>query len=1047
MLPKDFAARLATSNSPEKEQRLCSYNPEEDDSMPSQEQNEKQSAASNPISQIQNETRRKLLASSFAKVLRGGASEQESFVSSHEEDILHVLGISEDALLGQPTSATITQLEHVFGEELFEAGLKEDGPLVYFNAGEDFEAARKRHDPEGRLGDTNAFHVGNKIYLNAADPLFREDQNYRDRALQHEITHYVIDTPTRGEQFLQEILLRLRANGAWNDIRGAVDTACGDRFGGFEKEEADRERLHEALSITMAHERHPYDEGNRQRLAMLMLQTAANDPLLHARLENLRGDVTTHFSKFKPNFDTATEEQDQLDSLYEEVYPSKKNVHGMTEEDKEEAATRKKAEAAHQKMMNESESKPIDSAELVTRIGNTKKDIQKQMEGLEKIKMKVATEGTKEKQERYTLALEKMIENLGKEATELTSMEEYAEILREWAPTDGSPSLSAAKKNEWGTKMRIPNANQYTEGMNASDSIVLDKENLAQREDIKKILSNLTDERRLPLEDLKDRIVNMEEAIGKEDPKDKKIKYATWVEGATGGKVKIHWLSIMDMVRTVKIWQETIAESYKAGQNIRSYNAALNWAEPVLDIVPGGEAMRQILRKQARSANEEETSKFLDYLKAQGFTYKQLMEPGGVLSQNKSNVNRAKACLEYAADHAWLYKMDRQNGHNVHDIDYEKEFGPHAFTELVQRNESGKASEQKKGAEKVNYHPDIPLIIEDIEQELEKRNLFAVRGMLEVLQKKAKIGESNTWGLTTLFRYMREHPEILKIMDKGLLDSIGGIGIEQSAWSLTLFKMQRNEIMAWKNGRESFENPTSSNFVIAKAITKIEKKLPPRSSFEKTSQYDRLVAKVLAGQTVRAGGKPAISIFMDDFTDYRNFWKNRATSTSPGKTDDDFFNADNGGSDPLLLPPSAVASILSRKSQGPYEQDTKARNFLGMVIWRYDDLRDVEGNALKNYEEEMSEKLKQGLQQTFIQDAACNQVPTEMTNSTGEPKLTAISNINILDGLLERNLITKKFYTLIIGKSKAKLYTPRQQIVKDEEDKKEKEKEEKKGKK
>lgn len=1050
MLNRWFAPRFAHSDVPEKEQRLCGFaSPDEETHLPGSSSEASEGKIQN-VSEDIGDIRK--------KTHDGIAHTTEGMIEVNEEPSFSVEEVPASAIIdaAEQRGSVDDVLNNVRGKLLEVSSEALHGkihPNIWFNEGDDFTAAyiraklNQKFHHEYRLAgakkltllpaDTsfsklkhlaekhniaygslpNAFQVGRNIYFNPSHSSFlpvnekdereREQKRiFRERAVSHELTHFMLNQRPKGMLLTIESLLK-QDSARYQLLLKAASKAMKMQLEQQQGNVHKNEMMHEILAITLAGTRHAYTPGTPQaEIAESIRQARTRNKSLDTLLLALEKDIATHEEHIVARFHSAIEEQEEMQIT--NVQDDSVDVFHNTDEDQQRKEDEQRAKAELQSMLNEQQlhTSVLTEEEVEDTIGEKLAAIEKVRRSLpsaqEKIKDVQEDERKKSRQ-----AVKLALEYLGEAGTRLNG--EKAR-LRELA------------QEEVEARAGIDNNSALSEEERKAELKALRARILSKRQEIFNEIEIIT----APVEKLMKYIEKLEEkmaGVQHDDSKEEKGLFG-WMNTIVTAGGTVRWLTAYDIIKVFSIYKEAIVDSYKAQQNVRTYKAAKDGAF-FLKYVPYGRSVQQILYKQARAANDEETSKFAEYIKSEGFTYDELLGDNDcVMKQNIHNANRSKAIVEYAADHGWLYKMNKENGHDVYGLDFEGEFGTHSFLELINRNESGKEKEQKRGAERVKYHPDIPPIIDDMYDELKKKNLFAIRGMLEVLQDKAKIGESNTWGLTTLFRHMREDKKILEIMDKGLIDSIGGIGIDKSAWSLTLFKMQRNQIMEWKDGTTTFEN-AKPEFVVAQAITKIEGMLPPISTFKDKKEYDRYVAKVLAGQTVRVRGK-TISIFMNEFNRYRKFWQERATSTNPGKTDDDFFNPDNGGSDPLLLPPSAVASILSRKSQGPYEQDTKARNFLAMVIWRADDLQSVGQGAYENYVKEMKEKLRQGLQQTYIQDAACNQIVAEKTNTTGVAELGEISSINILDGLHERGLVDTAFYKLIVQKAKSELWTETQ---------------------
>jgi hypothetical protein len=366
--------------------------------------------------------------------------------------------------------------------------------------------------------------------------------------------------------------------------------------------------------------------------------------------------------------------------------------------------------------------------------------------------------------------------------------------------------------------------------------------------------------------------------------------------------------------------------------------------------------------------------------------------------------------LEFAAEKAWLYDIDPLNGHNVYGIDFINEFGPEAFLHLVQSYEGGKSKEEKRGHEKVNKRPDIPPMIDDLIHELKDKNLFAAKGIFKRIQEKAKLTHSSLWAMTTFLSQLRKDPDLLKTLDKGLLDDLGNIGIGESAWSLTMFKFMRDDLMKLKSGAKF-----GTTCKLDSTIIKIENRIRARYGNEpyfknhpKIRNMEEAVAYILAGKSI-VDGDFKLSIFESEFDDYRKWWLDNAnTTTSAAKTDDDFFGVE--GSDVMLTGEAIIKEVGTRDSTGRPTHQRKAPNFYASVIDRYDDLRKNNPAALLNFRNEMQGKFRQWLRTYVSSNAAtAGQMPEE-TDGKG---------CYLLDEMLSRGIFREED---IIGALRGNIY-------------------------
>jgi hypothetical protein len=646
------------------------------------------------------------------------------------------------------------------------------------------------------------------------------------------------------------------------------------------------------------------------------------------------------------------------------------------------------------------------------------------------------------------LALDTMIDMVGRDMGDIASVKNDIEKLMDWG------HLSPEAKNYLIQKWGWENKGQYSSAMNASSITTLDS---AYANDINKQYGFFSeaiadcaqfDSIIAVVKKLNENQAQYDDEVRRAEIQGEYKKNSLlgqFYKDYIGRESGVKWLSWYDIVKIYGIYKDAIMEKYHSGQKMRTYDAAKEWniwkpLQPDLD-------------KQARSANDEETHSYMEFLEKEGFTYDQLFtDTNCELEKNKLNVNRAKAIIDYAAKHAWLYTLDRFNGHDVYGLDYAGIWGPKTFEELVEHNNAAQDEESGKGYSRVNNYPNIPMIVDDMIEALEVKNLWQVHGMMKRLQEKAKLAESNTWAVATLMRAMRRHPEILEIMDIGMLDKIGGLGITQSAWSMTLYKSQRSSILEMKNEVQKYtkredkiaaankyimSDKVEDNF-IARVIDEIESKLPTYL-FDKqrhshlTKQHetdyrdvDREIAKVLAGQTVLGKDGKWISIFDGSnkiFTEYRKYFMDttNTTPTDPGDTDPDFYNPQNGGSDILLLGPNEIANNFSHTSQGRWTDENKALNLVIQIFMRDAELGKKDKKLQKSYRKDMKYKLHPYFSVNVLgQAAAATSVAKYMTGAQSKMP-DEINNKLVLEEFMLRGMLDYDLYEKIKKKDADKV--------------------------
>lgn len=875
-------------------------------------------------------------------------------------------------------------------------------------------------------------------------------ENNRQRAVVHELAHYSLDYINKYDSIplAEKMIVRLKKifnvktldeHPQWGKVKSAVFEAFQTDGTGWSHDDI----LHEGLSMLAADNRVPGNENTPAKRAVQtmrqLLKEAGSDEQLQKLLDSLNANLEylvvgdgRHLSAYDDAMSkmNATTHERTNNETFEREWKRR----GM---DESTAYVRNNNPEIFDDInadIDETAGTMSNANDIIQAIDAAKKAVQSIQSSREEY-LHLLPAGDSEVE---NLALDRMFESFSDDLNALNSAENDANVLNRWE-TPGA--LSSADKNRVAEKYNFAAKGKYSDEMSPAEMGKIDKANKEDRSSTIREIADIVAMQYEPIIKLAQYIeesllMSEQEAMNRSNEPTMSIFQK--IQKALGSQNNIQWLSIFDMIKIYNIYKDAIVERYHSKQKVRVYDAAKAWniwnpLQPDLD-------------KQAKSANDEETEKFKEYLKKDGFTYDQLFKPNGVLDQNRSNINRAKAVIDYAADHAWLYKLDRTNGRDVYGVDYEGLWGARTFEELVEHNAEQQEKESSTGYSKVNNHPEIFMIIDDMLEELEKKNIWQVHGMMKRLQEKAKLAESNTWAVTTLFRAMRDDPDVLKIMDIGMLDKIGNIGIGQSAWSMTLYKTQRKQILAMKRAAgsatdskgavEAFIRNEKNDFIMGQVFAEIEKQLPEElrrgrdpkrhnSKYRDYTELDHAVAKVLAGQSVRTNGGKYISIFDNKnpiFVKYRNYFMDttNTTPTEPGKTDPDFYNPQNGGADLLLLGSAEIANNFNHTSQGRWTEENKALNFATQVLMRDVELGKIDKQIQADFRAEMKKKFASYFDTNVLgQVAAMNTMPKYKTKAQNQMPVE-IHNKVIFDEFLMRNMVDQDIYRRIKNAEKEK---------------------------
>lgn len=957
-------------------------------------------------------------------------------IISFYPDVLKRYGIE-----GATPVEICTKIQALFNDSVlranreFERKYREsrDGAMWSFLNAEQF--AERAGITGGRV--PSAFIENGIIYFNIDHPSFRDSpqrETYMKRVVAHETTHLAGMKNAATEKGLAQEFMRMPL---WSALKNAVlDLTGKEEMAAFSGGNDDLWAFQEAIATYAAQAQHPLDTSSmdeveaettrrQERIAEIFGTIAGSmSESKRRQLEELLGKARDYSRVNRWNAAEQKMDRTDLSVLLKESAETSAIQDDLLKEEKafaedfrrnnSPAADELKEKIGEEQAKRKAKNETIEG--VMGSISNCRGEISRFMSSKNTMLGYMQKTFQGDEYAKQSVAFEQICQELGGYTSDLDTMERYLNAATEWE------TMSVSEKREIAS---VFPENPYAEMPDDAPEAAVKAADAA----CKDYLATLVDAARDTVAgiairvDLQKKTMESIDASEKRNASSGEVNVGVWSwlkqnvlrPGANG---HIMWVTPRNMMKIFNIYKEAIIENYNNNQSLKEYNIArkLNFYKPI----------EHTLKKQAKAANEKETGEFKEYIEREGYTFDELFGTGGkgmidgLLYENRHNFNRAKAVLLYAADHAWLYHMDRFKGHDVYGIDYEGIEGKKSFEELVQMYESGKEKEEKSGYEKVDKHPDIPPMIEDMRHELERKNVFAVRGILKRIQEKGKVGEANTWATAEMVRMMRD-PAIMAVMDKGFLDDVGNIGIGQSAWTLTMFKLMRHSFEDYRTGKiKDIRGTDDAKNYLVRAIDKAQALLMEGGISEGNTDLqkgmDRYIGRILAGQTVTVGGK-TISIFQNhpEFNDYRKFWATTPTSTEPGKTDDDYFSASNEGSDLLMLPKTSISAILVRTSQGQWTHTTRAPNYMAQVIYRDIDLGRRDPQAQAKFREEMGSRLNYFFSEAVSHTATRENIGDDTTPST---KDSDISDKNIILELWQRGMLSEEYFFALLDGQK-----------------------------
>lgn len=847
----------------------------------------------------------------------------------------------------------------------------------------------------------NAFSYGTIMVFNIEHEDFSKvgiGDKLAERAVFHEATHLALTNPTEERYGLKKWMGMLKSHPEWSNLEAAVQEVFKQDSAYLSGGRRNELIANEALAIFVANRRAPIDPS-----------TIESNPSLNAQREVCEVLERIFTNPNTGEFDTCRLQLETTVDRFTEV----KKRNGSTDSPDSVSTLLMKTARDHRtrgRLLSDLKSEGNVSVELATNadagVNIAEKKLEKAAEASENltaggVHAKIETllgklEGIRKRypelqaiiersamesheKEKLLATVDQNLEYLSQSGTDLILLKKKADALNRWSDPEVIGGLTVEEKSEFAETSGFP-TNPYKDLQTTVEEA--DTQCQGQRDEALKILKAPVSGYETIFEEMEKEIDSAKEGERKKSEKpgggEEEESVGAWLKkNVFSSQGDVVYLTPLNIANIIKKYKDAIYQNYNSNQQVKENRIAkkLNFYKPI----------EHTLKKNARSTDNTESSEFKEYIGKEGYTFNEVFGPdgkgksSGLLFQNRHNFNRAKAVLEYAADKAWMYFLDPLHGHNVYGIDYEGIEGHQSFEDLVAKHEAGKTHEIQHGYDRIDKMPDVPAMMDTLVHELRHKNVFAVQGIIKRLQEKAKFSHSNTWMLTTILMLIRDEsksdPTLKLCLDKGMIDNISNFTIQQSAWSITWFKLNRNKIEDWQHGDKFGNNETT------KAMEIIEAKLEAAGAKFLDTDQGRLdkyeaIAMVLSGKTFYEGNAEAeergllkygwnpgarVSIFGSDtdLTAYRDEFRKitASTDTEPGNTDSDYFNPSNGGADIMLLDASQTSKILSRKSTSEWTYESKARGFITQVFMRYDELEKVDQDAFQNFKKEMRAKF------------------------------------------------------------------------------------------
>ncbi len=480
------------------------------------------------------------------------------------------------------------------------------------------------------------------------------------------------------------------------------------------------------------------------------------------------------------------------------------------------------------------------------------------------------------------------------------------------------------------------------------------------------------------------------------------------------GKIRLY--SVMDFIRAGQKYVEGVKNAWSKRAERVSAGLA-SQVGSIMKFLPLGNEIDAELSAARESKNDEEKEQQKKLMEQNSVPFTQAIQS---LRTMQHNPNKFNGVLEYLADHGWLYDFD-PTSRKAFGIEIPRPNGWNdaSLQEYLIRiwstdSDSGQESQKKRMSNLIGTADSIEPIAEQLEEELDRYNYWAVYAALETAMNKGKIGESGTWITTIFLNHLRKHPEARKYIPIDIHDQLGNLGIAHPAWTPTFLKVDRKKLESWQKS----DDPDAFQYsgTLSKAIVMIEEEITQKfgneaaikQTFGNDMTLNRLVARVLSAQVVSHNGV-SVTLFSSRYSRYREALLEADTTIEVGKADDDFYG---NISDAHLIGVGGIRSIFQMTTQGGFQHLTKANSYIANIFKLDEKLKESRNmDALRNYRKEMQDKLNK----YFEEDVSRHSATTQGWLTRSLPKYG-----NLLEQFKSHGMLSQKVYDTVFGEELAK---------------------------
>lgn len=488
--------------------------------------------------------------------------------------------------------------------------------------------------------------------------------------------------------------------------------------------------------------------------------------------------------------------------------------------------------------------------------------------------------------------------------------------------------------------------------------------------------------------------------------------------------------SFYDIYKAGKGIIDTYKEAFE--QSARLKQARLeDVAGKFLAWLPYGQDVEQILHANNEKKNDEVKHSYVEYLKSRKIGFRELfLGAGSLMDLNKSDPNRGRAVLEYAASKGWLYNLYTEETKEVGErmvfakwkladlvpTDWEHSDIDNYYSELLSENGQGETAESESAYKRIQKRENTQAFIQNIHIELHNLNFWAVEGICKRAVERGLAAEVGPWLGVTILSWLRDHPEYAKFLNTTFFDRIGALSMYSTSQTLGWLKADRENLEKWAQTGTS--NITEAG-TLGKVISQIEEEIKTKSQRKFTTAddrklLDRFVSRVLTGEILTSETKDlalskdaTISIFASQYNKYRAEFQRMDGKPSTPRVPDHDPDYYVQKTDTLLTGEEMVGDILEGNRGGGLTNKDKALPWIANIIDLYKEL-EKKGmrDAAENLRTELGRKITKAIVDGVLTDSRAGSMASLNIKIKSEGKKLMMKTM-VERGLLDVGALVK----------------------------------------